>query len=127
MDWKTLINLKRELKGSDRDGTVSSEVDVTIPSGRRFLARYKRELHIKSSEPSSGEGYLLLEDHSDGQVRSSSLKVSAKGVDVKHGAFDSAVEYSYKSPSGKDLNANMIAKNTYAGDGKWIAEGTVWE
>lgn len=126
MEWKTQINLKRELQGTERDGKVNSEADITIPTGRRFVARYTRELHIKpTDQPSSGEASLILEDHNGSAVRSSSLKVSAKGVDIKHGAFDGNADFSYKSPNGKDLSAQLSAKNTYGGDKNWVAEAKV--
>lgn len=125
MDWKTLVNFKHEKTGTDRDGTINKEIDLTIPNGRRFLMRCNQGLHLKPDQPGSGDFLVVLEDHNGSAVRSSTLKVSAKGVDVKHGAFDGEVDYSYKSPSGKDLEAKLNAKNTYSGEKHWVAEGKV--
>jgi len=122
MDWKLQANLKREATGTERDGSSKSDVEVILPNGRKLSARYKRETHIKPDQPASGEFSLFLEDQNGSAVRTSSLKVSGKGIDVKQRAFDVNADYTYKCPDGKDLAAKLSAKNTHAGD-KWVAEG----
>lgn len=124
MDWKTLVNLKRDVQGTPRDGTVKTEVDVTIPSGRKLSARFNREAHIKApGETSTGDMELQLEDIKGDAKRT--LSVKSKGSGDMRGTFDHAGEFNYQSPSGKDLHASFVTSRAKSADDKWTYKGKV--
>lgn len=109
------FNVAASNEGVFPSGKQKANVEVSLPTGRKFTANIDREVDLKDGK-GSGKAHLTATDElPNKQQRQAIVDVKINDLNVKQSFFDFIGSMKYKDYDNKDVKVQLALKNLQKG------------
>lgn len=115
MSEKYEFNVAGSQTGAIKDGVTKANVEVVLPTGRKFTSSVNRELRVKNDKPKGSVDFKVIDELPNKQKRQLSFNGKMNNADLDAGYFDFLSTLKYNDFTNKEVAIETGLKNQKKG------------